>query len=84
MFLAFYGIAKTEAEISKTCGTTELGTTTMQISTAAEDFGLQASSIKNANIDYLKQQIKEVKPVIVLIDPSHIYGDTGGFGHFIV
>ena len=34
MVLAFFGIARTEAEVMKECDTTELGTTTMKISTA--------------------------------------------------
>lgn len=84
MVLAFLGIIKSEAEVKAACGTTELGTTLTQISSAFQKFGLKASSVKNANIDDLKQEIRERRPVIVLIDPSHLYGGIGGFGHFIV
>ena len=84
MVLAFFGITRTEAEVKTACDTTELGTTPVQISVAAQKFGLKATSVKNANIDDLKQEIKEGKPVIVLIDPSYIYGGVSGFGHFIV
>lgn len=42
------------------------------------------SEVKNANIDDIKEEIKEGKPVIVLIDPSYLYGGLSGFGHFIV
>jgi len=84
MVLAFLRIIKTEAEVKAACGTTELGTTPMQISAAAQKFGLKASSVKNANIDDLKREIKGGRPVIVLIDPSYLYGGISGFGHFIV
>ncbi len=84
MVLAFMGILKSEAEVKIACGTTELGTTPTQISSAFQKFGLKASSVKNANIDDLKQETKEGRPVIVLIDPSHLYGGISGFGHFLV
>ncbi len=84
MVLAALRITKTEIEIMEACGTTELGTTSTQISAAFQRFGVKASSVKNANIEDLKQEINEGRPVIVLIDPSHIYGGVGGFGHFIV
>ena len=84
MVLAYLGIIKTEKEATEACGTTELGTTSMQISAAFQIFGVKASSVKNANIEDLKHEINERRPVIVLIDPSHIYGGVGGFGHFIV
>ncbi len=84
MVLGFFRMKRTEEEIKNACGTTELGTTPVQISIAAQKFGFKATSIKNANIDYLKQKIKKEKPVILLIDPSYIYGGVSGFGHFIV
>ncbi len=84
MVLAFFGITRTESEVKAACGTTELGTTTMQISSAAQKFNLKAFSVKNANIDDIKQEIKEGRPVIVLVDPSYLYGGISGFGHFIV
>ena len=84
MVLFFLGIQRTETEVEAACGTTELGTTAIQISAAAQKFGLKASSTKNANIDNLKHKIKEGKPLIVLIDPSYLYGGISGFGHFIV
>lgn len=84
MVLAYHRIIKTEDEVTEICDTTELGTTPTQISAAFEKFGIRASSIKNANIDELKNEIKEGRPVIVLIDPSHISGGISGFGHFIV
>lgn len=84
MVLAFFGIARTEAEVMKECDTTELGTATVKISTAAYKFNLKSSSIKNANIDELKQELNKGRPVIVLIDPSYLYGGISGFGHFIV
>lgn len=59
MILALFGITKTEAEVKIACGTTELGTTPMQISAASQKFGLKASSVKNANIDDLRQETKE-------------------------
>ncbi len=84
MVLAYLGIIKTEKEVKEACGTTELGTTSTQISEAFAKFEVKASSFKNANIDNLKHEIKDGRPVIILIDPSHIYGGVGGFGHFIV
>jgi len=84
MVLSFFGIARTEAEVMKECDTTELGTTTVKISTAAYKFGLKSSSLKNANIDDLKNELRKGRPVIVLIDPSYLYGGVSGFGHFIV
>jgi ABC-type bacteriocin/lantibiotic exporter with double-glycine peptidase domain len=84
MVLAYIGMVRTEKEVMKACGTTELGTTSMQISEAFQKFGVKASSVKNANIDDLKHEIQERRPVIVLIDPSHIYGGISGFGHFVV
>lgn len=84
MVLAYLGIIKTEKEVAEACGTNELGTTSTQLSAGFQRFGVRASSVKNANIDDLKQEITEGRPVIVLIDPSHIYGGISGFGHFIV
>ncbi|MCZ7403913.1 MAG: C39 family peptidase [Candidatus Methanoperedens sp.] len=84
MVLASLGFLRTEAEVETACSTTELGTTAMQLSTAAQKFGLNASSTKNANIDDLKHKIIKGKPLIVLIDPSYLYGGISGFGHFIV
>jgi ABC-type bacteriocin/lantibiotic exporter with double-glycine peptidase domain len=84
MVLAFFELTKTEAEIVKECDTTELGTTTSKISTAAYKLGLNASSLKNANIDDIKNELRKGRPVIVLIDPSYLYGGISGFGHFIV
>lgn len=84
MVLAFFGITKTEAEIIKECDTTELGTTTVKISTAAYKLGLKSSPLKNANIDDIKIELRKGRPVIVLIDSSYLYGGISGFGHFIV
>ncbi|VVB97255.1 Peptidase_C39 like family protein [uncultured archaeon] len=84
MALAYLGIIKTEKEVTEACGTTELGTTSTQIPATFQKYGIKASSVKNANIEDLKQEINEGRPVIVLIDPSYIYGGVGGFGHFIV
>jgi len=84
MVLAFFGVTRTETEVKAACDTTELGTTPVQISAAAQKSGLKATSIKNANIDDLKKEIKEGKPIIALIDPSYLYGGVSGFGHFIV
>jgi len=84
MILAYLGVKTTEKDVMNACGTTELGTTSTQISDAFVKFKVKASSIKNANIDDLKNEIKEGRPVIVLIDPSQIYGGVSGFGHFIV
>ena len=84
MILAYLGITKTEEDIKEVCNTTELGTTPTQISEAFAILEIKASSVKNANINELKKEIKEGRPVIVLIDPSHIYGGISGFGHFIV
>lgn len=84
MVLAFFGVTRTEAEVKTACDTTELGTTPVQISAAAQKSGLKATSVRNANIDDLKHEIKDGKPVIVLIDPSYLYGSVSGFGHFIV
>jgi uncharacterized protein YvpB len=38
----------------------------------------------NANIDDLKNELRKGRPMIVLIDPSYLYGGISGFGHFIV
>ena len=84
MVLAYIGIIKTENEVTEACNTTELGTTPIQIAETFQKFGVIASSVKNANIDDLKHEIEEGRPVIVLIDPSHMYGGISGFGHFIV
>jgi ABC-type bacteriocin/lantibiotic exporter with double-glycine peptidase domain len=84
MVLSFFGVARTEAEVMKECDTTELGTVTVKLSTAAYKFGLKSSSLKNANIDELKNELRKGRPVIVLIDPSYLYGGVSGFGHFIV
>jgi ABC-type bacteriocin/lantibiotic exporter with double-glycine peptidase domain len=84
MVIAYLGIMRTEKGVTEACGTTELGTTSMQISAAFQRFGVKASSVKNANIEDLKHEINERRPVIVLIDLSHIYGGVGGFGHFII
>jgi len=84
MVLAYLGIIKTEEEVTEACGTTELGTTSMQMSVAFQKYGIKASSVKNANINDLKHEINEIRPIIILIDPSYIYGSLSGFGHFIV
>lgn len=84
MVLSFFGIARTEAEVMKECDTTELGTTTAKISTAAYKFDLKSSPLKNANLDDIKNDLRKGRPVIVLIDPSYLYGGISGFGHFIV
>lgn len=84
MVLAFFGIVRTEAEVVKECDTTELGTTTVKLSTGAYKFGLKSSSLKNASIDDIKNELRKGRPVIVLIDPSYLYGGISGFGHFIV
>lgn len=84
MVLAFFGIARTETEVMKECDTTELGTTTIKLSTAAYKFGLKSSPLKNAKMEYLRNELKNGRPVIVLLDPSHLYGGISGFGHFIV
>ncbi len=84
MVLSFFGIARTEAEVMKECDTSELGTTAVKISTAADKFGLKSSPLKNANIDDIKNELRKGRPVIVLIDPSYLYGGISGFGHFIV
>jgi len=78
------GIIKSEKDVTEACGTNEFGTTAMQISAAFQRFGVKASAVKNANIEDLKHEINERRPIIVLIDPSHIYGGISGFGHFIV
>jgi ABC-type bacteriocin/lantibiotic exporter with double-glycine peptidase domain len=80
----FYGIDVSEDEIEKACGTTELGTTPTQISTGASKFGIDATAIKNGNDDDLKTSLDAGMPIIVLIDPSYIYGGIAGFGHFVV
>jgi ABC-type bacteriocin/lantibiotic exporter with double-glycine peptidase domain len=84
MVLAFLDITKREEEITDVCDTTELGTTPTQISEGFAILGIKASSVKNANIEELKNEIKEGRPVIVLIDPSSINGGISGFGHFIL
>ena len=84
MVLAFFGLTRAEAEVLKECETTELGTTTVKISTAAYKFGLKSSPRKNANINDIKDELRKGRPVIVLIDPSYLYGGISGFGHFIV
>jgi hypothetical protein len=56
----------------------------VKISTAAYKFGLKSSPLKNANIDDIKNELRKGRPVIVLIDPSYLYGGISGFGHFIV
>jgi len=68
----------------KECDTTELGTTTVKLSKAAYKLGLKSFPLKNANIGDITNELKKERPVIVLIDPSYLYGGIGGFGHFIV
>lgn len=84
MLLAYFGIDISEEELEKACGTTELGTTPTQISTGASKSGMDAMATKNANLENLKRSLEEGSPIIVLIDPSYIYGGIAGFGHFIV
>jgi ABC-type bacteriocin/lantibiotic exporter with double-glycine peptidase domain len=84
MLLAYFGIDVSEEELEKACGTTELGTTPTQISTGASEFGKDAMATKNANLEDLRKNLENGSPIIVLIDPSYIYGGIAGFGHFIV
>lgn len=83
MLLAFFGINASEEEIEKACETTELGTTSTQIVSGASKFNVELVAIKNATLQDIKKLL-EKNPVIVLIDPSHIYGGIEGFGHFII
>jgi len=84
MLLAYFGNDISEEELEKACGTTELGTTPTQISTGASEFGMDAMATKNANLEDLRKNLENRLPIIVLIDPSYIYGGIAGFGHFIV
>lgn len=84
MLLAYFSIDISEEELEKACGTTELGTTPTQISIGVLKFGMDGMATKNANLEDLKRSLDAGSPIIVLIDPSYIYGGIAGFGHFIV
>lgn len=84
MILASNGIIRSEAEIITACNTTKNGTTSTQISAAAHQFNLKASTINNANISDIEQEIEAENPVIVQIDPGYLDGSNNGTGHFIV
>jgi len=62
------GIIKTEKEVTEACGTTELGTTSMQMSVAFQKYGIKTSSVKNANINDLKHEINGKKTGNSLMD----------------
>ena len=84
MILAYLGIDITEKALERACETTELGTTPIQITTGAAKFGMDAMATKSASLENLRRSLENRLPVIVLIDPSYIYGGIAGFGHFIV
>jgi len=84
MIFAYLGIDVTEKAMETTCETTELGTIPTQISTGAAKLGLGAIATKNADLEDLRRNLEDRLPVIVLIDPSYIYGEIAGFGHFVV
>jgi len=84
MLLAYFDVIVSEEELEEACGTTELGTTPIQISGGASKFGMDALAIRNAGIEDLKTNLEKGLPIIVLIDPSPIYGGIAGFGHFIL
>lgn len=84
MLLAYFDVIASEEELEEACGTTELGTTPIQIPEGAYKFGMDALAIRNAGIEDLKTNLEKGLPIIVLIDPSHIYGGIAGFGHFIL
>nr|QNO56126.1 hypothetical protein PNCMNLLH_00004 [Methanosarcinales archaeon ANME-1 ERB7]QNO56161.1 hypothetical protein LLPGBHFJ_00004 [Methanosarcinales archaeon ANME-1 ERB7] len=84
MIFAYFGIDVTEKVLETTCETTELGTIPTQISTGAAKLGVESIATKNADIEDIRRNLEDRLPVIVLIDPSYIYGGIAGFGHFIV
>ncbi len=84
MIFAYLGIDVTEKVLETTCETTELGTIPTQISTGAAKLGVESIATKNADLEDIRRNLEDRLPVIVLIDPSYIYGGIAGFGHFIV
>jgi ABC-type bacteriocin/lantibiotic exporter with double-glycine peptidase domain len=84
MIFAYFGIDVTEKALETICETTELGTIPTKISTGAANLGVEAIATKNADLEDLRRNLEDRIPVIVLIDPSYIYGGIAGFGHFVV
>ena len=84
MLLKYIGTSAPEEDVAKACGTTELGTTPLQLVKGSKVFGFDADAFKNVDIDYLKNTLENGNPVIVLLDAGILYGGIQGFGHFIV
>ena len=84
MLLKYFGTSASEEDVSKACGTTELGTTPLQLVKGSKVFGFEAGAFKNEDLNYLKYTLENGNPVIVLLDAGILYGGIQGFGHFIV
>ena len=84
MLLKYTGTSASKEDVAKACGTTELGTTPLQLVKGSKVFGFDADAFKHEDIDDLKYLLKNGNPVIVLLDPGILYGGIQGFGHFIV
>ncbi len=84
MILSHLNIKAAEKDLEKACGTTELGTTPTQLVAGAFKFNVNMLAVKNATVEDIQNELKNGKPVIVLIDPSNIYGGAEGFGHFVL
>ncbi len=84
MLLKYIGTSAPEGDVAKACGTTELGTTPLQLVKGSEVFGFDADAMKYDDIDGLKSAVKGGNPVIVLLDAGILYGGIRGFGHFVV
>lgn len=84
MLLKNLGTSAPEEDVAKACGTTELGTTPLQLVKGSKVFGFDADALKHEGIDDLKYILENGNPVMVLLDPGILYGGIQGFGHFVV
>ena len=74
MLLKYIGTSTPEEDVAKACGTTELGTTPLQLVKGSKVFGFDADAIKYEDIDDLKSGLKSGNPVIALLDAGILYG----------
>ncbi|MBC2698453.1 MAG: hypothetical protein HF974_09020 [ANME-2 cluster archaeon] len=68
MLLKYLGTSASEEDVAKACGTTELGTTPLQLVKGSKVFGFNADALKHEDIDGLKYILENGNPVIVLLD----------------
>ena len=62
MLLKFIGTSASEEDVAKACGTTELGTTPMQLVKGSKVFGFDAGAFKYEDTDDLKNSICLANP----------------------